>query len=266
MDTTEFFTQEQAGFAGDWHANSKWANRCLHMFADAGIRTVYHVGDFGIDDDDMGTRFRAVVSKVLAKRDMLLIVVPGNHENYDYLESDSYAIDQGFLVNASDPRIWYAPRGHLWTQNSVRFAAMGGAYSIDREYRTKHHSWWPQEEITECDVLDLQNNLIREGWDKVDIMITHDSPKGADVGRKLFKLPAHIEYAANRQRMMLRKAVDLAKPTTLVHGHWHKYIRTELNAVEYETSVIGLTCDGMQNNLMIAEIVPVLGLTNPVFS
>lgn len=35
------------GLAGDWHGDTEWALDALTRFAEVGVTTVHHVGDFG---------------------------------------------------------------------------------------------------------------------------------------------------------------------------------------------------------------------------
>jgi hypothetical protein len=54
------------------------------------------------------------------------------------------------FVEVTD-RILWAPRGHRWTWQGVRFLALGGAFSIDRQYRkldSGRWGWFKEEVIT----------------------------------------------------------------------------------------------------------------------
>jgi Calcineurin-like phosphoesterase len=250
-----------AGFAGDWHGNTRWALRCLEKFHDLGIPVVYHVGDFGIWGGPNGSAYLQALNKKLTRYGMILIVVPGNHENYDMLER--WPLNpEGFISRTTDlDRIWCAPRGHTWLHNGARVVALGGAFSIDKYARKPGFSWWPQESITQADVDTLITNLDMLEWDTVDLFLSHDLPAGLDVGKKEFKLSPELEWESYQQRLLLRQAVDRARPHSQVHGHWHKYLRNTLEGVgtdsyltSYTTEVYGLDCDGFNNNLMTARI------------
>jgi predicted phosphodiesterase len=267
MDT--FFTTPDAGFAGDWHGDTGWALRCLELFHERGISTVYHVGDFGVWGGTDGASYLRKLNKRLLSYDMRLIVVPGNHENYDMIERWPVN-DEGFQSRTTDaPSIWYAPRGHTWTHNGAKFVALGGAFSIDKELRAVGRSWWPQEAITPEDVQRLITNLDTLEWDVVDVFLSHEIPAGLDVGQKAFNLPPELEWESYQQRKLLREAVDRAAPKTLVHGHWHKYLRNTLEGVTYDlvpyvTDVHGLDCNRFNNNIMTADVVEGTGLVNVV--
>lgn len=260
-----YFDTQEAGFAGDWHGNTGWALHCLDIFEASEIKMIYHVGDFGVWGGPDGTAYLRKLNKRLEKNDQFMVVVPGNHENYDMI--DRWPInDDGFKCRDTDAqRIWYAPRGHTWEHNGAKFVALGGAFSIDKAWRKEGISWWPQEAITEEDVLNTISNLDAREWDEVDVFLSHDIPAGVDVGQKMFNLSPELEYESYRQRVFLRNAVDRAKPKSLVHGHWHKYLRNTIDGISldyipYTTEVYGLDCDGFNNNMMTAKIVPDLGL------
>lgn len=258
------FKTDKAGFAGDWHGNTRWAVSCLNAFADNMMNIVYQVGDFGVWGGLEGTEYRKAIQETLHVLRQTLVVIPGNHENYDLIES--WPINEfGFIVEPENYLIWYAPRGHVWLHNDTRFAALGGAFSIDVGMRKAGKSWWPQEEIKYADVLALQANMDANDWWAVDVLLTHDIPAGCSVGQKRFQLPVDLENESYRQRMILREGVDIAKPQTIVHGHWHKYLVNVINGVspdgfDYRADVIGLAEDGNYNNVMIANIDNIIGL------
>lgn len=255
------FTRDRAGFAGDWHGNTGWALHCLDVFDSHDIKTIYQVGDFGVWGGQDGAAYLRKINTRLLKNGQDLIVVPGNHENYDML--DKFPINEhGFMQRPDLDAIQFAPRGHAWTHNSTRFVALGGAFSIDKNLRTPGRSWWPQESITEANVQTLKDNMDKKLWLVADVFLSHDIPAGVDVGHKAFNLPVELEASANRQRVLLRHAVDRARPATLVHGHWHKRIRTILQGADYATVIHGLDMDGSQHNMMIADVMPFIGLVD----
>lgn len=266
-----FFDTERVGFAGDWHGNTGWALHCLDIFFKRGIKTVYHVGDFGVWGGNDGQSYLRKVNDRLRKHDMLIIVTLGNHENYNM--TNKWPLnEEGFQVRNDIERIWIAPRGHLWTHNKARIASLGGAHSIDRQWRRENISWWPQEAITEADVQTLKDNLAAKKWSVVDVFLSHDIPAGLDVGPKQFNLSPEIEYESYRQRILLREAYDMCAPHSGVHGHWHKTMHNFLEGVcleegrpfDYYAHVYGLNCDGFNGNIMEANIIKDIGLDDPI--
>lgn len=257
------------GFAGDWHGNTGWALQSLRHFSDLGVKVAYQLGDFGVWGGQDGASYLRKIQRTLDEHDQLLLVIPGNHENYDMLDHMPVNEHGWMCRSQAEPRIWYAPRGHVWTHQHVRFAAMGGAGSIDRNLRKPGTSWWAQEEITQSDVDSLIANMELMGWDNVDVMLTHDSPAGISipVGQDPSWLTPEVKHACWSQRVLLRDAVDVASPAWILHGHWHRLLREQLEGVglsscaPYMASVVGLNMEG-PGNLATATLTPIVGLTS----
>jgi len=137
----------------------------------------------------------------------------------------------------------------MWEWDETVFMAMGGAYSIDKAWRTPGTSWWPQELITDRDVDRVTNELfILSGFStefKVDVMLTHDVPE-IPPSMHAYMTSPHNEFGeyktdptskANRER--LRAVMDAAQPKLLVHGHMHHRYNDVLDG----TAIVGLDRD-----------------------
>lgn len=229
---------------GDSHGNTYFVLEAIKVAQQADCKYILQLGDFGIWTHTMaGVAFLDDVQKALAEADVTLIFCDGNHENFDHL----YEIpieDDGFRR----PRwnIWHAPRGHVWDIEGKTILAMGGAPSIDGPggpgwwkmnfgqgrgpldidaYNMMDNpqvepgfdlgNWWPQEMITEQDVLATVAKL--DTVDNVDIMISHDCPYGVNI-------PGIDEGWAIgvHHRKLLRRVFDAASPTLFLGGHYHK--------------------------------------------
>lgn len=235
-------------FAGDWHGDSGWAAYVIDLCAQANIKTIYHLGDFGVWPGDRGYYYLDHVNKCLEDADIDMVVVGGNHEDYDQIESWPIRED-GWIEARSN--LLFAPRGFVW-EHGVRFAAMGGALSIDKSMRTRGISWWPQEAITEANLITLEQNLAGE---PVDIFLSHDFPEGSMPGpTHRFALPEALERESQVQREMLRAGVDMARPKVLLHGHWHVRMNNVLETPEYRTEVIGLDMQGTNGNVVVMDL------------
>ena len=126
---------ERIGFAGDWHGNVAWATSRLQAFGNAGITTVYQIGDFGLWPGSSGKRFLRAVDSACEHSGLHLFIVLGNHEDYDRVKL-MRTDDAGWLYLKDYPRLRFATRGHTWIDGAgTRFAALGGAGSIDRNIR-----------------------------------------------------------------------------------------------------------------------------------
>lgn len=93
--------------------------------------------------------------------------IDGNH--------DSFPLFQG-ITEPTEIRenLIYVPRGHvLETEAGFRIGCLGGADSIDREFRTEGVSWFSEETITYADQARLVENHLEE---PIDLLATHTPP------------------------------------------------------------------------------------------
>lgn len=245
----DFFNDAEVTFAADWHGQTGHA---LGIIRNSPNRVIYQLGDFGLWPGTHGVKYLTKLEKALRESDKYLLVTLGNHEDYNRLKRWT-PNELGFLTTKTYPHIWVIPRGHIWTQYIYRFASLGGAASVDKDWRTPNVSWWEQEAITEADIINLENNWVLGG--DVDFMLTHEVPEGVDLGEHYaFHVPDHIQRYADEQRYMIRIGTDIVKPKILLHGHWHKYMRWRLNTDGYYTEGIGLDRDGTEKNAITMNL------------
>ena len=224
---------------GDWHGRDGHAKRALREAAKADCRTHVQVGDFGVWSGRNGQLYLDVIEHYLAETQSILIVVDGNHEDYETLLQ--YPVSPRHGLRCIRPRLYHAPRGTRWNWGGLTWLALGGATSIDKANRTPFVDWWPQEEITWADAERAADGGI------ADVMLTHDCPAGVSIPnlpdpRQWDPVDLHRAYA---HRMLLRQVVDVVRPTHLFHGHFHSRYTDELdlgNGLSCE--VTGLDRDG----------------------
>lgn len=222
---------------GDWHGNTRYAVRAIRRLASRGVRRFVHTGDFAYD---FRPEFVRAVDAELKRCDADLAFVPGNHEDYDYL--DSVPIDVDGTGRISE-RVVYLPRGVRWSWDGRTWMGLGGAASIDRMFREQTGSsreWWPQELITEVDV----QTATADGH--VDVLITHDAPTSVHIDLPLCSwIPPEDEAAAISQRSLLEQVVEAVTPKLLVHGHHHRHQSAQAVARSgHEYLAVSLDCDG----------------------
>ncbi len=66
-------------------------------------------------------------------------------------------------------------RGEVYTIEEKTFFCMGGARSIDKQWRKFGVSWWPEEMPSREEYDNALSNLAAHGF-RVDYVITHDAP------------------------------------------------------------------------------------------
>lgn len=235
-------TPDKIAIAGDWHGNTAWAIRMISIAAESfHVDTLLHVGDFGFwpGHRDNEEYLDQVDTALADAGNMILLWIDGNHENHHALAA--LPLDEHGL-RPIRPHIWHMPRGFRWTWLGKTWMGLGGAYSVDRKFRTPGRDWFPEEALTMTDVRHAS-----EGG-PVDVMITHDCPEGVDIPtlRKTAAegWPATDINSSENNRHALRLVCDAVTPKLLFHGHYHECYRGDLDGDGYRTDIQGLNCDG----------------------
>lgn len=230
--------------AGDWHGNTVAARRAMHFAEREEAEEVIQVGDFGFgwSKSKTGDAFVESVSRAAHAYQTNVYWLDGNHENFDLLEGFGYFKHDGPVEIAE--RVFYIPRGTVLERFGWSVLCIGGAYSVDKKYRTEGKSWWPQEEITEEDL----EKCAEAG--EVDVVLSHDVCNSGFVGalsQAVNNNRAEMQHlvwkndqafpGAAPNRHALELVLESAKPKLWVHGHYHSPYRVEL---ANGTKVVGL--------------------------
>ena len=107
----------------------------------------------------------------------------------------------------------------------TRFGPMmliGGAWSIDWEYRTAGHDWWYDEELN-----DYEFEALFEKYKEVkpSIMITHDLP--FDIKNQIV-INKFNGIGKTRTGHWLQEMFNVHQPDLWICGHHHQNIREEI--------------------------------------
>lgn len=222
--------------AGDWHGNVGWARQVIRSGAYHGARTILQVGDFGaLWPGKLKGRFEARLNYYLQQHHVQLIFIGGNHDNWAELQEPPVGAD-GLAPLLSN--IKYPPRPGRTTVNGLTVGGLGGAFSVDYQYRVESKDWWAEEDLTTDDV----EQFVRGG--SVDVLLTYDVPADVPVASTL-ELPDQIVERANRTRTLLGEAIAAVRPPHVFCGHWHQRVTTHLSHVKGpQTRVDVLHTDG----------------------
>lgn len=97
---------------------------------------------------------------------------------------------------------------------------IGGAVSVDKEWRLPNYNWWENEELSTSELNEL--------FDKYDdflpeVMVTHDCPEElaavmVNLGGNGNKLDPRW---SSRTRQAFQAMLDMNRPRLWVFGHWH---------------------------------------------
>lgn len=204
---------------GDWHGDLGWSIDAVKAAAREGARTAVSVGDVGLDwPGPKRNRWEQRMNALLVELGVTLVVSPGNHDCLARIDLEEVQSD-GLIAWRSNIKV--LPKGGRTIIEGLRVAGLGGALSVDKQWRVEGKDWWRDEEPT----IEQAERLIAGG--DLDILITHDVPMGVPV-RGSFDLPADLVEEANHTRILLREVVDRTAVPHLFSGHWHQRLTFEL--------------------------------------
>jgi predicted phosphodiesterase len=237
--------------AGDTHGDLHHLRYLLTVAKEQKCDRIFVLGDFGWwAHMSWGVSFLEQLDLSANLKNIHIYWLDGNHDKishlYKHYSDPQYLDPEGFIK--THPYLHYAPRGHRWTWDDVRFIACGGAYSIDKEYRLiqegntgRGTQWFPEEQMS-----DREMDRILENREPVDVLLAHDMPKGANPGWHR-KSPLECEENQNR----LQRAIQVLDPSLYLHGHLHwPYEHEMFYSHEGPTrdmrsvKVVGLDCNG----------------------
>lgn len=225
-------------FAGDWHANTRFARRMITHAWDQGADCIIHLGDYGWD---YSRWFINTIESMLYRTGLELFFIDGNHENFDRLYQFPIQPDGTRKISK---RVHHLPRGHRFTWGGVRFLACGGGVSVDRDRpvnpRVEGVSWWPQEEITS------QEHHLCETGGPTDVLLSHDCPALVpipDLDKTAHLFPADGIARSETHRLKLLTIASATRPRLVLHGHYDRVYTAYGNLGWGPMRVVGLDRD-----------------------
>ena len=240
------------GLAGDWHGSFQWTRAALRTLGDQGVKTIFHAGDFSLGWPGKWPDLINIAEKVCKQYDMKLLITPGNHENWEWINTREFneaglhwMTDHTAIIrrNTTIDLPYVTDEGQGWYR---RVLSLGGAPSIDFSYRVPGISWWPEEMIT------LQEAEEAAAMEDIDIMVCHDAPDGGTYRvQSIIDTPWSqsmwsrdgLKYAKEGRELM-NIAYYGAMPKVFAHGHFHE---PDMRQTE-DTLFISLGCNQPPNN------------------
>lgn len=206
---------ERVAVCGDWHGDVEWLRTVRHavQVAAPDVTTILQLGDWWMAPEASDAMFAdSGIERVY--------VTLGNHEPWAEI-TPLFDAHPGHAVRVSEVT-WLLPRPARLQIGRRDILSLGGAASVDREWRAPGVSWWPDEVITDQHVADA----IAGG--PADVMLTHESPARTPVAAVTQILRSNpmgfpestlIESAASRMRVA--QVWDAVRPRHVLHGHMH---------------------------------------------
>jgi hypothetical protein len=157
------------------------------------------------------------------------LIVDGNHDDHDQLQNLlMMPMFNDVVGEMFEDSVYHLKRGIVYHINGKKFWVMGGALSVDREYRTEGVNWWAGELLSKAD--EDKGFVYLDVWDdKVDYILTHTCPSSH---------ATKIKDAANWRHKQtdptskyLQKVFDSTEFDKWYCGHWH--IDQELDGINF---------------------------------
>jgi hypothetical protein len=165
----------------------------------------------------------AYIYKTLAFRPFPLLCVIGNHEpvlGRQDLPDVDIGIGEKVMLVHEKPFVAYLKRGKVYSIDGFTFLVLGGALSIDQEFRKKGISWWEQE-YWSLEEKEAVMKLLK-GNKRFDYVLSHTGP--SRINQTLFQnsgdryLPKFFDKVA-----ALHERIDgMVACKGWFCGHWHK--------------------------------------------
>lgn len=104
--------------------------------------------------------------------------------------------------------------GHI--EDGMMF--VGGATSIDKQFRAPGYSWWEDEQLSEAEFEEILAFYEKE---KPEVMVTHDCPQSLIEPVFGIHYKTQLEPGGTRTRLYFERLFNLHRPKLWVFGHWH---------------------------------------------
>jgi len=177
--------------------------RLNHLIQQEEPDIILQVGDFGywprLEDQDL---------EAIDTSRTRIYFCEGNNDDLDSL--NALVKQPGQPVELA-PNLIYMPRGAvLELEDGRRVLFMGGGQSVDRYRRDEGWDWFPEEIISEDDLVHLPQPPI-------DIVISHTCPVEFPIEEARRKKLQDIDPS----RAMLSRILHKYHPALWYFGHWH---------------------------------------------
>lgn len=201
---------------GDWSEFNTILNKIRQKREMEGKEVVFLVcGDFGYWPHFEQFNIEKIKNECSWAQDgfFKIYFCPGNHEDWWSLNNLESGTSEKIIELKNN--IFYCSFGAVKTFKGFNFLFVGGADSIDKNHRQFGIDWFPEEVITNKDVMNLPMNR------KIDVVISHTCPD--------FILPEVInmkEDFNDPSCKALTYVYETFLPKKWYFGHFHKYKKT----------------------------------------
>lgn len=172
-----FVTGDTHGYCNDLEEFIKYASNWDDEDASMGDDTIVVLGDSGLNYylSVADRKLKCYVSEVF--EDYNLFIIRGNHDARPekLLEIKTVKfLGSTALAEPEYPNIKYAIDGNIYKHKGMNILTIGGAYSVDKEYRQSHNLPWFVDEQPSLE----ERKYIKAVYDNndIDIILSHTCP------------------------------------------------------------------------------------------
>jgi len=217
--------------SGDFHANS---NNELNIITRKSLIKKYKIAEFNkikyhiiLGDCGFlwpGNRNTDLFNfKVLANRPFPILCVIGNHEpifGMNNLPEADIGIGETVYQICNEPFIAYLKRGKVYTIDGIKFLVLGGALSIDKEFRKPNLSWWEREYWSTAEKQELFFKLGNEKY--FDFALSHTGPH--NINKRLFDdiIRGYPKEFVDEVALLNNEIDNIIHVKKWYCGHWHQ--------------------------------------------
>lgn len=195
-------------FVGDVHGNFAVFNRLMSILPHDTPMTIIQVGDFGF--------YPGTIDRFPKKFPWKLYAIDGNHEYFPMIRGYN-------KVSEVRENLYFVPRGTVMNLEGYELGFMGGAFSVDKNWRSVNVDWFSDETIIEDDIAKLYGK-------KLDLLVTHSPPKS--LIDKHFGVLDKASWGLklddeDTSAPMIQKLWEKLEFPPIIMGHMHRAIKAE---------------------------------------
>ena len=162
---------------GDTHGDFRHIESLCFFSGTSNEDLLIILGDAGINY--YGGKKEINFKRLLSKLPITMLCIHGNHERRpETLGTYKEILWNGGIVYMEEvfPNLLFAKDGEIYNINGRKCIVIGGAYSVDKEYRIERNwGWWDDEQPSDEIKKKVEDCLDSEQW-QVDVVLTHTTP------------------------------------------------------------------------------------------
>lgn len=211
---------------GDTHGQFDWLKSWCKNNHTTYEDALIILGDAGIMYYDQEHEQTKKIKQLISECPITLLCIRGNHEarpihtkgiEFIYEENDP-VIPSGYYYESAYPNIRYIADGSTFNINGNRCLFIGGAYSVDKEYRLMSGwRWFEDEELTDEEMTDILDKIDHKHYDYV---FTHTCPEKWQP-RDLFLSIFDQSKVSKKMEQFLTTVSEIITFRYWYFGHYH---------------------------------------------